>query len=422
MSLKQHRRPVALLCLVALTLTGAAIVETTASAATSPRVAVGDVALSEGSAGSTTARVIVRLSKPLTANTVVRFSTVNGTALAGSDYRSKSASVRIRAGKTSAAITVTVLGDTSAEATEAFTVRLTGAGGIPISDAAGIVTIRDDEGVTGVTIGDATFWEGDSGKALGKIPVVLNTPAGTDTLVVYSMTNGTARAPSDFRVRSGRVRIRAGRTTASITPAYLGDTVSEGNEQFQIVLTGTGASGIGIADRVATVTIRDDDAAPAPPTSTTSTTTTTTPPVPAAPADLAVSAGPFPRYLTADWAAAASPVPITGYDLEVTRGVTTNVVAGVSAPYSFGCGLAVTTDTCIVRVRARSANGDGPWSAPVTASTWSPPDAPPNLTVLPAATPSTGTCRRAIVRSPCIRCRSAPTEAPAGPMSRRRRR
>jgi hypothetical protein len=94
-----------------------------------------------------------------------------------------------------------------------------------------------------------------------------------------------------------------------------------------------------------------------------------------------VVAGPFSRYLTADWSAPASALPITGYDLEVTRGATTNVVASVTAPYSFGCGLAVVTDTCIVRVRARSANGDGPWSNAVTASTWSPPEAPPNLTL-----------------------------------------
>ena len=219
-----------------------------------------------------------------------------------------------------------------------------------------------------------------AGKALGKVPVVLATPRGTDTLVAYTMTNGTARAPGDYRVRSGRVRIRAGRTTGAITPTYLGDTVVEGNEQFQIVITGTGASGIAIADRLATVTIRDDEAAPANPTTTT--TTAPVPQVPGAPADLVVTAGPLSRYLTADWSAAASSVPITGYDLEVTRGATTNVVASVTAPYSFGCGLAETTDTCVVRVRARSSNGDGPWSAPVTASTWSAPAAPPNLTLM----------------------------------------
>jgi hypothetical protein len=123
------------------------------------------------------------------------------------------------------------------------------------------------------------------------------------------------------------------------------------------------------------VTLRSEELPPPPPPPPAAS-------VPGVPSGLTVTAGPFPRYLTAEWGPPPTGAPITGYDLEVTRAGTTNVVAGVTAPFAFGCGLAVVTDTCTVRARARNASGDGPWSAVVVASTWTPPAAPENLTVL----------------------------------------
>jgi hypothetical protein len=147
-----------------------------------------------------------------------------------------------------------------------------------------------------------------------------------------------------------------------------GDLTAEPDESLQVVLTGTGGTGVAIADPVGIVTLRTDEPLPVPPD----------PPGPAlsTPTGLAVVAGPTARHLTATWAAPTGTVQITGYDLEVTRDATTNVVADVTAPYVFGCGLAEVTDTCIARVRAKNGSGA------VSASTWAPPDAPPYLTVL----------------------------------------
>jgi hypothetical protein len=268
-----------------------------------------------------------------------------------------------------------VLADTVAEASETVGVRITSAGALRIADAVGIVTIRDAESSDGVSIGDAAVREGDARRGAVKLAVVLATPRSVDTTIGYKTVDATARAPGDYRTRSGRVRIRAGRTAATVTPTVIGDVIAEPDETFQVVLTGTGTSGVAVSDPVGTVTIRSDENPPVPPAPP-------APPTLGAPAGLAVVAGPTPRHLTAEWSAPAGTAPITGYDLEVTRGTTLNVVPDVTAPFVFGCGLAEVTDTCSVRVRAKNAQGDGPWSGAVTASTWSPPDAPPNLTVL----------------------------------------
>jgi hypothetical protein len=319
----------------------------------------------------------VRLSSPAAAPTVVRYVTSGGTASAGSDYRRRAGVARIRTGASSAAITIRVVGDASAEPTETVGVRVTGAGGGAVADGLATVTIRDDENAAGISIGDAQVWEGDRGTGVTKLTVVLSRALPTNTAVRYVTASGTARAPTDHVARTGRVKIRAGRTSAAIKVTTIGDTIMEGNEGFRVLLSGNPA--VPIADSVGTVTVRDDESAttsppPPPPPPP--------PPVPGAPTALSVSAGPFARYLTAAWTAPATGGPLTGYDLEVVRGTTLNVVAGVTNPYAFGCGLAVVTDTCTVRVRARNAHGDGPWSDPVSASTWAPPDAPPSLTVL----------------------------------------
>lgn len=363
----RRTRATSLLCAMTVGFAAVALPGPIAAAATPPTIAVGDVTVPEGNAGVTPARLTVRLSDPVPTTTVVRFVTVGETAAPGIDFRHRSATVRIRAGKTSAVINVPVFGDTIVEPTETVGIVLTDTGDVVATDAVATVTIRDDEGVTGISIGDTEVWEGDAAKSgPAKLAVVLDRPAAFDTIVEYLTIDVTATAPSDYRARNSRVKIRAGRTIAAITLQTVGDTQLEGDEGFDVVITGTGTSGVAIADPIGTVTIRNDEPplAPGPPT------------------DLTVNAGPQARYLTADWTAPTSASPLTGYDLEVTRGTATNTLAGVTAPFSFGCGLAVVTDTCTVRVRARNAVGDGPWSASVTASTWSPPAAPPNLTVL----------------------------------------
>jgi Calx-beta domain len=217
-----------------------------------------------------------------------------------------------------------------------------------------------------IAVGDASVYEGNSGLTIARVTVTLSDPQPTDLVVTFTSVDETAVAGSDYAGRHGRVRIRAGRTNAAITVKIVGDTTPETDEAFAVSLTGMTPSGIAISDATATITIRNDEPAP----------------LPGVPTALAAAAGPIPRYLTATWSAPTTGAAADGYDLEVSRADTTNVLSDVTAPSTFGCGLASVTDSCTLRVRAFNGSGAGAWSDPVTASTWAPPAAPPNLRML----------------------------------------
>src|SRR5947207_10585466 len=92
------------------------------------------------------------------------FQTVDGTAtVADSDYQANSGTLNFAANETSKQVTVLVNGDTTFEASEAFTVHLSNATGATISDADGTGTIINDDAAPSFSIDDVTHNEGDAG-------------------------------------------------------------------------------------------------------------------------------------------------------------------------------------------------------------------------------------------------------------------
>jgi len=96
----------------------------------------------------------------------VNFATANNSAIAGRDYNATSGSVRIRAGSTSATISVAIRGDTTVEANETFFVNITSVSGTNILDGQGVGTILNDDGTAGNGIFGFSFlqeiWSGIS--------------------------------------------------------------------------------------------------------------------------------------------------------------------------------------------------------------------------------------------------------------------
>ncbi len=230
-------------------------------------ITIGDVAVAEGDAGVVDAVFNVSLSAPRQDTVLVDFTTANGTADRGADYRLTTGQIAFPPGTTAATITVEVLGDTEAEADESFFVDLTlvndpvegGTGGPPIiADGRGTATILDDDLAGTVSVADLAVDEGDSGVLDAMVVVALSEPLPETVFVDFATANGTASADGDYRGTSGRIAIGAGTTSGVIAIPIEGDTVVEGDETFFVDLTAT--SGPPIADDRAVVTIRDDDA------------------------------------------------------------------------------------------------------------------------------------------------------------------
>ncbi len=118
-------------------------------AAASATVAINDVSITEGNAGTSILTFTVTRSIDATAFSV-DFATANGSATAGSDYIAASGTISFTAGGAlTQAVSVTINGDTAVEANETFAVELSNlvntTGTTTIADAQGVGTITNDD-------------------------------------------------------------------------------------------------------------------------------------------------------------------------------------------------------------------------------------------------------------------------------------
>jgi hypothetical protein len=126
-----------------------------------PPLTITDVTVLEGDAGSAASTFVVTIPWPISQPVTVDFATVNGTALAGSDYDGGAGTLTFNPGQTSQSIVVAVHGDTDVELTESFLVTLSNAANATIVDPQATGTITNDD--YGISIGDVSLTEGDPG-------------------------------------------------------------------------------------------------------------------------------------------------------------------------------------------------------------------------------------------------------------------
>ncbi|MDX2000453.1 MAG: CARDB domain-containing protein, partial [Thermoanaerobaculia bacterium] len=186
---------------------------------TPPILAIGDVTVTEGDAGTTTASFPVTLAAPALLDVTVEFTTGGGTATAGADYAATTGSVTIPAGQLSAVAAVPVLGDLLDEADETFEVTLVNPTNAILGDAIGIGTIVDDDAAPSLSIVDVSVTEGNAGSTDAVFTVTLSAASSFGVTFDYTTTDGSATAGSDYTASTGSVTIPAGSTSATVTVA-----------------------------------------------------------------------------------------------------------------------------------------------------------------------------------------------------------
>lgn len=97
------------------------------SAPALPTISIADASVIEGDSSTTNLIFTVTLSALANGNVDVDYDTSASSATAGSDYTTKSGTLTIPAGSTSATVSISVLGDTTAEGSENFTIALANA-------------------------------------------------------------------------------------------------------------------------------------------------------------------------------------------------------------------------------------------------------------------------------------------------------
>jgi serralysin len=220
-------------------------------------ISIGDVAVTEGNVGTKTLTFTV--SRTGTEAFAIDFSTVDGTALAGSDYEFAAGTLTFGTGEKSQTVSITINGDTDIEDNETFFVDLnnpTNGGNIVVGR--GVGTVLDDDtppSVGNISIGDITISEGNSGTKTATFTV---TRTGTAAFSVdYATADGTATAGTDYVAKSDALSFAEGQATQTIAVTINGDAALEPNETFFVNLSH--ATGGTIVDDQGLGTITNDD-------------------------------------------------------------------------------------------------------------------------------------------------------------------
>jgi Ca2+-binding RTX toxin-like protein len=219
-------------------------------------LAVGDAQVIEGDGTSPRyVSVPVTLSAPSDEPVTVNYRTGNGSALAGQDYLEQRGTLVFAPGETQQDILIEILGDTRLEGDETFAIRLNSPTGAVLNDAAGQVTIANDDGLS---VADATAVEGSSGTPGSMVFTVrLLTAASGPVTVDYATADGSASAGLDYTATSGSLSFTAGETEKFVTVSLLGDAAAEADETLSLTLSN--ASGAPVARSSGAGTITDDD-------------------------------------------------------------------------------------------------------------------------------------------------------------------
>lgn len=220
-------------------------------------ITAGDASRAEPTSGTTVLSSTLTLSEVSDRDVTVQYTTVNGAAVAPSDYLAASGTVTFAPGVTSKTVGVTINADTLyTEGSEALTLVLSNPTNVTIADGTAVLTITDPTVAPKLYVADTTTTESASASFL----VTLSTAASSPVSFDYATVNGSAAAPADFQATSGRLVIPAGITSAYIQVPIAQDVLSESDETFQMVPSN--ATGAVIITNSASAVILDDDPEP----------------------------------------------------------------------------------------------------------------------------------------------------------------
>lgn len=220
-----------------------------------PTITVSDASANES---ASTIKFNVSLNRQSTLPTTFTYSTVNGSATAGSDYTAVASSqLTIPAGQTTGEISINLINDSTSEANETFTLSLTNPTNASLQNSISTGTIVDDDAVPFVSFNIASQSINENA---GTIQVQLSLDSASSQSVSIPFTvSGTASSPTDFTIStSSPVTIPAGSTSATMSFTIINDSIVESDETI-IATLGTPTNATLGAATTHTITIIDDD-------------------------------------------------------------------------------------------------------------------------------------------------------------------
>jgi ribosomal protein L24E len=234
--------------------TGGATISPTAGSATvnivdddGPGISVADITVNEGNSGTRSATFAVSLSAASPQPVSVDYATSNGSARSPGDFARASGTLSFAAGESSKPVNVTIVGDTSDEGDEDFSLGLSSPTNASIGRGVARATILDDDqpsvvvsvssGPPDASIPGPRVNEGDFGTTAVTFTMTLSVPTQREASLDYATVDGTARGGSDFLPAAGRISFVPGETTKSVVVTVAGDSRNERDETFSLRLS-----------------------------------------------------------------------------------------------------------------------------------------------------------------------------------------
>ncbi len=213
----------------------------------------------EGNGGSRVMTVEVTLSAASALPASAAFSTVDWSAIAGSDFTAPAPDSRVSfaPGETRQTITIEVSGDTKSEAHETFSLVLADPVNATLAVSRISATIFNDDAALAVS--DELADEGAGSTAGLRFNVGLEFASALPVSVRLSTVSGTATEGADFAAFDQTLTFAPGEHFRTITVRTVDDGEIEDAETFSLVLSEP--VNAALLDPVGTGTIRNDDTA-----------------------------------------------------------------------------------------------------------------------------------------------------------------
>jgi hypothetical protein len=199
---------------------------------------VSDAVVREPHGGHNLVHFKVTLSSAAPSWTSVKYTTANGTAKAGSDYKPESGTLVFHRGERFKTITIKVLADRIYEGNENFSVQLFSPANAAIADGTGVGTIVDNDRQPWLVIKRAHGREPAAGTAPLSFKLHLSHASERSVVVRFRTSNGTALAGQDYVARDVVVNFAPLQLTRSVDVTVLADSRREPTETLVGKLSG----------------------------------------------------------------------------------------------------------------------------------------------------------------------------------------
>jgi len=198
---------------------------------------------------------VVRSGATNTAVTVNYATLTNGTAAAGSDFRTTNGLLSFAAGVTTNTFAVSIIDDAIAENNETINVRLSNPTNCSLGTSNLVLTITTNDSAV-LSFTTATNLVSETNGTL-TLTVLRTGTTNNAVTVAFTTTNLTASSASDYSATNGTLSFAAGETNKTFTVDLTDDDTQETNETFRVVLSNPTDARITTGTNV--VTITDDD-------------------------------------------------------------------------------------------------------------------------------------------------------------------